>query len=144
MDMMHEDEAGSATPDWAEPRHAIPDLDNGVGATSPGHHLSNRGPGKDRVPPAASHHLIPIAVSGGRLTPGCRGSVEDIEANCSPTPHEGVGMDLRTASIRIIEIPPTKDVNPLHPPGPNRLGEILQPLGGHGGIVAVIKWRTSV
>jgi hypothetical protein len=38
--------------------------------------------------------------------------MEQFEPGCCPPPHELVGVHLRAACVRIVEVPPCEDVDP--------------------------------
>ena len=102
-------------PHRREPRHAVPHLDEGVGAAHPPGQLGDRGAGEHRVAAAPADDPVAVAAVGGRQADGGRRAVDDVQPGRGPPAHQLVGVDLGPAGVGVVEVPPGQHV---HAPDP--------------------------
>jgi hypothetical protein len=91
------------------------------------------GAGKDRHPPTASHHVVPVATSGRRKPIGVRGPVQNFETGRRPALHEFVGVHFGSAGLAIVEIAPGEHVDASHPTGDHLVDHRPQIAHGYSG-----------
>ena len=102
---MHPHQSPPRRPQRTEPGHAVPDLDRRRVTRTPANELAQRNPGEHVVAATALDHPVAVSVELAWRVAGGR-TVHDLDADVGPAPEDLVGVQLRTAGLGIVEIPP--------------------------------------
>jgi hypothetical protein len=130
VDVVEHDDAGHGGPQRREERHAVPDLDQPVGAAVGLADLGQGGAGEDLVAAGLADDLVAVAAPVVGVALGPRRAHQHVEPGLGPQPGHGGGVDLGAPGLDVVEVPPGDHVHPLQAGGGSDVAQLGRWRGG--------------